>query len=122
MTTPLTIQLSWPAPQLSPNRQQHHMVLHRYKKAAKTEAWAATKSALSTNHDWAPAGDLVKLHLIAHPKPTGPHPDADNFIASCKGFIDGIAKALDINDRDFEAPTITWADKCERGKLFVVLS
>jgi crossover junction endodeoxyribonuclease RusA len=116
----LHIELGWPAEQLSPNSRAHHMVLHRFKKAAKTEAQWATKIAMP--FDWAPAGETIKVHLIAHPKPTGPHPDADNFIASCKAALDGIATALGVNDRTFEAPTVEWADRCQRGKLIVVIS
>ncbi len=35
MSESLLIELSWPAKQLSPNARVHHMVKHRYAKAAK---------------------------------------------------------------------------------------
>jgi hypothetical protein len=98
------------------------MVVHRFRKAAKRESGWATVAALQHNRSWAPAAETVAVHLIAHPKPFGPHPDADNLIAACKGAIDGIALKLGINDRLFQAPTVEWADRCERGKLVVVLS
>jgi crossover junction endodeoxyribonuclease RusA len=116
----LCIELGWPAPELSPNARVHAMVLARFKKAAKIEAGWATKIANPVR--WAPQSETVAIHLIAHPKPTGPHPDSDNLIASCKAHLDGIAGALGINDRMFQAPTVEWSDRCERGKLIVVLS
>jgi hypothetical protein len=41
--------------------------------------------------------------------------------ARCKAHLDGIANALGINDKHFGSPTVTWADKTERGKLIVSL-
>jgi crossover junction endodeoxyribonuclease RusA len=115
----LKIELSWPAEQLSPNGRAHHMVVARFKKAAKIEAGWATKYVRP--FAWAPPEGKIPVHLIAHPKPTGPHPDADNLVASVKSHLDGIAEALGVNDRDFDAPTIEWADRCQRGKLIVCI-
>jgi hypothetical protein len=115
----LSIQLAWPAAELSPNARAHHMVVHRFKKAAKTEAAWATKLAMP--FDWAPEGEKVKVHLIAHPPEAWRTGDSDNFIARVKAHLDGIAKSLGVNDRTLEAPTVQWADRCERGKLIVEL-
>lgn len=120
--TPLRIELGWPARELSPNASVHYMKRSRFKKAAKIEAGWATKFAIQNNRDWEPEAETVKVHIIAHPKPSGPRPDADNLIASVKGHLDGIADALGVNDRTFEAPTVTWADKCQNGKLVVELA
>lgn len=118
---PLRIELGWPARELSPNSSVHHMQRARFKKAAKIEAGWATKLALQNNRDWQPAAEMILVNLIAYPKPTGPRPDADNFVASVKAHLDGIALVLGVNDRTFDAPTITWADKSEHGKLIVEL-
>jgi hypothetical protein len=118
----LQIELGWPARQLGSNASMHHMVLHRYRKAARTEANWATRIALGTQRDWAPAGERVNVNLICHP-PTGTvQPDDDGMVYRVKGHLDGIADALGVNDNIFEAPTITWAEKVALGKLFVVLS
>ena len=118
----LRIELCWPARELSPNSRAHFMKAARAKKAAKIEAGWATQVAIQNNRDWQPKGETVAVHIIAHPKPTGPRPDADNLVASCKAFIDGIAERLGVNDRIFSAPTVTWGEKCENGKLWVELS
>ena len=113
------IELSWPATQLSPNKLQHPMVLYRYKKAAKIEAGWATK--LVRPFDWAPPEGDIPIHFIAHPPKNWSTGDADNLVARCKAHLDGIAAVLEVNDSRFRAPTVEWADKCERGKLIVVV-
>jgi crossover junction endodeoxyribonuclease RusA len=117
---PLRIDLSWPAHELSPNARVHPMVLHRFKKAAKNEAGWAVKIAKPFH--WHPADETVAVHLIAHPPKAWRTGDDDNLVARVKAHLDGIAEVLGINDRLFQAPTVEWADRCERGKLIVVLS
>lgn len=116
----LSIELGWPAHELSPNARVHHMVLHRFKKAAKIEAGWATRIAMPAR--WAPAGEKVKVHLICHLPKGGKQWDEDNLVAAVKAHLDGISEVIGINDRDFTAPTVEWADRTERGKLIVVLS
>lgn len=118
MPEPLTIDLSWPAPELSPNARVHPMVAHRFKKAAKTEAGWATKIARSIR--WAHDGPIA-IHIIAQPPKAWRTGDADNLIARLKAHLDGIADALGVNDRQFQAPTLAWADRCERGKVVIEL-
>lgn len=119
MAEPLVIDLAWPARELNPNRQQHPMALHRFKKAAKNEAAWATKIAM--HKDWLPEGEKVRVQLIAHPPKNWSTGDADNLIARCKAHLDGIASVIGINDSEFEAPTVTWAEKSGAGKLIAVL-
>jgi crossover junction endodeoxyribonuclease RusA len=113
----LDIELGWPAAELSPNARVHHMVHHRFKKAAKNEAGWATKIAMPFH--WHPAGERITVHLVAHPPKAWRTGDEDNLVARCKAHLDGIAEVLGVNDRVFQAPTVEWADRCERGKLIV---
>jgi crossover junction endodeoxyribonuclease RusA len=115
---PLTIELSWPAKELSPNARVHHMALHRFKKAAKTEAHWATRIArpMAWGHD-GPFG----VHIIAYP-PDNRARDADNLIASLKAHLDGIAGSLEVNDRLFEAPTLQWAEPAKRARIEITLT
>jgi crossover junction endodeoxyribonuclease RusA len=119
---PLRVELGYPAKELSPNTPVHHMKRARFKKAAKIEAGWATRIALQNNRSWEPSAAQIHVHLIVHPPSAWRTGDKDNFSARCKSHLDGIADALGINDRIFEAPTIEWADRCERGKLTVELS
>ena len=116
MSEPLLIELGWPAKQLSPNARVHHMVKHRYAKAAKIEAGWATKAALPRDF----GGDRFDVHIRAYP-PVNRNRDADNLIASLKPHLDGIAGALGVDDRLFNAPTLQWADQTQNGKIVIRL-
>lgn len=118
----LRIELSWPDKILSPNASVHHMKRARFKRAAKTEAGWATQLAVQNNREWEPQSETIAVHLVAHPPKHWNTGDKDNLISRCKAHLDGIAGVLGVNDKHFDAPTVTWADKCERGKLFVELS
>lgn len=52
----------------------------------------------------------IPIRLTVHAKRFGPLPDADNAVASCKSYLDGIAAAIGVNDKHFAAPTVTFAD------------
>jgi crossover junction endodeoxyribonuclease RusA len=116
MSESLLIELGWPAKELSPNSRCHYMVKHRYAKAAKTEAGWATKIAKPINF----GGDRFDVHVRAYP-PVQRDRDADNLIASLKSHLDGIALALGVNDRLFNAPTLEWCDVTQRGKIVIIL-
>lgn len=120
--SPLEVILGWPATELSPNARVHHMTRSRFKKAAKVEAGWATKIAVQNNREWKPNAETIQVHLVAHPPIAWRTGDKDNLIARVKSHLDGIAKVLGVNDRTFEAPTVAWADRCEPGKLIVVLT
>jgi crossover junction endodeoxyribonuclease RusA len=111
------IELSWPAKQLSPNARVHHMVKHRFAKAAKIEAGWATKAARP--FDWGHDGPFA-IGITAYP-PSNRNRDADNLIASLKSHLDGIADALGVNDSTFQAPTLKWADQTQHGKIVVTV-
>ena len=115
--TALRIELSWPAKELSPNESVHPMVLSRFKKAARIEAGWATRFVMGMTY--APPEPPIAIRFVAHPPKNWSTGDKDNLIARCKAHLDGIARTLGVNDRDFDAPTVEWADKCDRGKLFV---
>jgi crossover junction endodeoxyribonuclease RusA len=117
----MAIELGWPAKELSPNASVHHMKRARFKKAAKIEAGWATKIALQNNRDWEPAEETIRVHLIAHPPKHWSTGDKDNLVARAKSHLDGIAIVLGVNDKCFDAPTVTWADKFGIGKLIVEL-
>lgn len=113
---PLVIELTWPAKELSPNARVHHMAKHRFAKAAKLEAGWATK--IARPFDWGHDGPFT-IAITAHPPEGWRTGDNDNLIARMKSHLDGIAEVLGVNDREFQAPTVTWADRSGRGKVLV---
>lgn len=107
------IELPWPHKALWPNGRPH---------------WAAKATQTRKHKDWAfvaalaaklPAGgsERVPILLTFHPLPKGPAPDKDNGVAACKAYLDGIAKAMGVDDRlfDLRPPVIA-----ERGSKVVV--
>lgn len=81
--------------------------------------WAriATLEALGGTQ-FAHNGATIPVTIHVHAKPKGPLPDRDNIISSFKALGDGIADALKVNDRDFAAPKVVFADV--RDGRFVV--
>jgi crossover junction endodeoxyribonuclease RusA len=115
----ITIEMAWPPRALSPNGRVHFMQKTRFKQAAKDTAYWLTKQATRCkplDHD----GEIA-VRIIAHPPKAWRTGDADNLIASCKSQLDGIAAALQVNDRQFRAPTVEWAQRVEGGKLVIAV-
>lgn len=107
------IVLPYPNKALWPNGRSHHMAKARAFKAAKLDAAWATRAASIALGD-----GPFPVHITVKPKAKGPAPDADNCVAACKAYLDGIASALGINDRHFAAPTVTISP--ERTGQFII--
>jgi crossover junction endodeoxyribonuclease RusA len=126
MGAPLSIELSWPAKELSPNARPHHFVLYKAKQAAKHEAEWAARVAIGAQ--WGPtakfqhdgASDII-LRQIAHP-PDNRSRDRDNLDHSLKYHRDAIAKALGVNDRFFRPTGIEWGAPVRGGKVIVEIN
>lgn len=96
-----TIYIGWPPAILNPNDRTHPAKKARPRRIQKNEGfWAAQEAKIPTPwHD-----GRVGLRVDFFPprnEGTQKDRDEDNFIGSCKGAIDGIAKAIKINDRRF---------------------
>lgn len=89
-------------------------------KAKQDSAWLAKQAFIAIGqHDWLPAEGKLVLKLDFYP-PSRRHYDDDNLIAQMKPHRDGIAAALETNDRRF----ITRADIKEPvkgGKVVVTI-
>lgn len=62
----------------------------------------------------------VNVRLTIHPK-TANTIDADNGIAACKAYLDGIAQALNVDDSTFNAPVLFWGLPYKGGKVVIEL-
>lgn len=94
------------------------MAMARVKKAAREEANWATRyvKPITWKHDGTSRFDL---HIMVHPMPVGPVPDQQNIIAALKAHFDGIADALGVNDKLFNAPTLEFIERTRNGKIYV---
>tara|TARA_Y100000310_G_scaffold338756_1_gene429349 strand:- start:387 stop:758 length:372 start_codon:yes stop_codon:yes gene_type:complete len=105
------VDLPFPHKILWPNGPQANRGW-RAAEVKKHRQWAhdATRAERSTT---APIRPVIALTV--YPKPRGPAPDKDNTIAACKAYFDGIADALKVNDRRFDAPHVTISEQRVQG-------
>ena len=93
------LRLPWPPSALGPNAR-----LHWRKKAPITKAYKKTCWAIAKEAGWGPilvkVGTRLHLFVTFYP-PDKRHRDDDNVFSSFKAGRDGLALALDINDRLF---------------------
>ena len=111
----ITINLPWPAKELSPNARPHYFAKARKVKEYKEAGYYLTKAKTK------PIGDgPVCVHVTFHPK-VKRRRDIDNLIASIKSGFDGIAAALECDDSNF-AITAGIGDVGEGGRVAVRLT
>lgn len=101
----LTITLPWPDSRLMPNRKngRHWTSTQDAKIRARQDGYFAALAALSRSQC-----DITgRVHMrVTFCSPDGRHRDLDNMLAWIKPQVDGIAKALGIDDRLFCPITI----------------
>jgi len=92
----LVIDLPWPSRDLHPNARVHWARKARATKQARSDAaWLALSSGVRT-HDFAGA-DQLGVTLIFTP-PDNRARDTDGMISSVKGYCDGIADVVGVDD------------------------
>lgn len=101
----IEIVLPLPPRELSPNARVCWAVKAKAAKLAKVEAKTTVKNALAERGLSALGFRPSCYNVVWVYK--GRKPDADNVLASCKAFLDGIADALGIDDRDLECGGIS---------------
>ena len=62
----------------------------------------------------------VNVTLVCEPPVTRYH-DEDNLLANCKAVLDGVAKALDVDDTIFHFREQQWLPAKKPGALTVIL-
>ena len=107
----MLIDLPFPHKLLWPNGRTRQSAWKR-KEQAKAKDWAFLAAKAATRPDSLSAPIPVALTVCA--KPTGKNPDADNCVAAAKYYLDGIALALGIDDKDFAAPTVEYGPRASR--------
>lgn len=96
----LTITLPWPDPKLMPNRKngRHWGTTQAQKEQARSDGYYAAQEALGRNVLDKPKRIPLKITFAA---PNRMGRDIDNLLASLKHSLDGIAKGLGVNDKQF---------------------
>ena len=113
ITNGIKIMLSWPDKILNPNVKVHWAVKKDAKQAARDEGYILAKS---TGMELDP-GKRYRMDLVFCPPDRRTH-DLDNLVSSEKWSIDGICKAMGINDRMIK-PIPDWGQVVSGGKVEV---
>ena len=120
----LHIRTGWPSRKLSPNGRFHFREKAKATRTAKNDGYYSTVTALSARTDWfqfkAGPGRLsitIRAFPPVRPQGGGNHPDADNLIASAKSYLDGIAAALGVDDKQFDILGVAWEKPAKLAAL-----
>lgn len=92
--------LPFPPRELNPN-----VILHWAKKAKIKAIQKEIGFSLSERYSGCFGNENLKISMIFYPS-TKRQIDLDNCLASCKSILDGIAKGLRVNDKQFRPITI----------------
>ena len=110
------ILLPWPCKELSPNTRCHWAVKAKAVKSYRSAAGWATKASGYKIHGNGP----IDLHIGFYP-PDNRARDLDGMLSSIKAGLDGIADALDVNDKRFTL----WIERCAKikgGEVRIIIS
>lgn len=92
------IILPFPPKELSPNaRSRTYHKQARFKKQARADGYYATKASKAS----VAAGDVPVMMEVSFYPPGAYHYDQDGLISRMKGYLDGIADALGVDDYHF---------------------
>lgn len=113
----LTICLPWPDPALFPNRRTHWHTLYELRTEAKRTAYMLTHEAMQGKSMSMGSGNVPIEYEFCYP--TNGKRDRDNLLSAEKGFQDGIADALGIDDTRFEPVTLRRGENVSGGAVIV---
>lgn len=115
----IVIRLSWPDSKLLPNRKNGlHWATHQSaKEAARSEGYWAAKQAIG---DWKHTDAAIPLTILFCP-PDKRRRDLDSMLSSCKHGLDGIAKALGVDDSQFRPILIDVTTVSKPGCVIVAV-
>lgn len=113
----MNIELPYPHKALWPNGRAHWAAKGKQTKLHRAWAYALAKSSLPVcfQHN----GEPIPVHIAIYAKPRGQMPDADNVLASCKAYLDGIADALGVNDNVFVPQPVQFLGRSKFGSIEV---
>ena len=114
----MNIELPYPAKELSPNSRCHWSQKAKAAKKARSDAFHIAREAGFDKGAFADYEHRLHFWIDIYAK-TKNYPDADNMLSSLKSALDGIADALDLNDRRF-IPHPFVKDETHKGGKVVI--
>jgi crossover junction endodeoxyribonuclease RusA len=117
----LSIFLPWPDSDLNPNARPSRWQKTAAKQQARADAFYLTKHTLDGKpSSFDPKGE-IRYYLSFTPPDNRYRMDDDNAIATMKASLDGIAAALEVDDKIFQLAGIVWHLPKKPGSVEVVL-
>lgn len=115
----MIVRLPFPDKSLMPNRKngRHWTTTQAIKTAQHDAAFYATRQAMQ---GWMPPNGNMALSLL-YLTPDKRHRDCDNMLAASKPMIDGIAKALGVDDSRFKPILVDWLSGPKGGALIAAI-
>jgi crossover junction endodeoxyribonuclease RusA len=106
--------LPFPDARLSPNKRKAHRWLTGVRDIARNTGYFAAKEAGLSVPDRTP----LHLYLIFNP-PDNRRRDVDNLLSSSKSTLDGIFKALGVDDVNIRRTTLEMGKRVDGGQMIV---
>ena len=116
----ITLELSWPPSQLSPNKRLHWSKVAKAKKSYRHSCYVETLELLKQPRNQAALSDGNLVLELTFIRPDRRSYDRDNLIARMKAGIDGACDALGIDDKRF-ATVIANVDPSQVAKPGLVI-
>ena len=119
----MIVVLPWPDKRLSPNARLHWSDKLWPKQSARNDAKIATMAAegFKETRKAFVSDTLCQIAFkVTFYPPDKRHRDDDNMIGSIKSARDGVAQALNVNDRRFRS-SYTVAEPCKPGRVEIEL-
>ncbi|MFA5386781.1 MAG: hypothetical protein WC322_00080 [Candidatus Paceibacterota bacterium] len=116
----MRIELPWPDPKLMPNRKsgRHWAITQAVKVRRRDMAWALTREAMQREAFAPMDGQLLPIKLTFFP-PSYVRRDLDGLLGALKPDVDGMARALGVDDQFFEPITLARGSKVKGGAVVV---
>ena len=116
----MRVELPWPDPKLMPNRKsgRHWAITQAVKLRRQRMAWALTREAMQKEAFVPMEGRLLPVSITFCP-PSYIRRDLDGLLGALKPDMDGMAKALGVDDQFFEPITLARGSKIKDGKVVV---
>lgn len=104
--------LPWPDKILNPNVKKHWAIKARAVKIHRNIAYTIAKKDKITPG--------TSIEIVFCP-PDHRHRDRDNMLAMCKAYLDGIADAIEVNDRHFDLDKIKKIPPVKGGYVEIII-
>lgn len=114
----MEIELPWFNPILMPNKKKHRFVEFRARKAQRIQAHWLTLEQWREDKQLKPP---LMLNIMFYP-PDRRSRDKDGCFSAIKGALDGIADALEIDDKHFSYSGIDFGKPVKGGRIIIKIA